>query len=828
MKTTTPALVRQVHAAILAFCLASTASTMHAATYTWTGEGTNNSWGSGSNWSGGTAPAFIDTDDLVFNTLTRGTNSVGATNRAVRSITFGDQIDGGFVVNYNTFNGGTGVNLTMSAGSGDASITVDAGAEGNITMGTNTGWTGTFSNLVLATNLNVIHNGTGLLLFNRQIAGAGVALTKSGTGTMQLNNFNTNFTGAYNINEGTLVASAFATNSANSGLDLDTASAINLGGGTLWIRGNSTVSRTYTNPPVKVNAASTLVWSNASTNTSYGLVLSGFNTLALNPGSLVVLNASANTALTNPITISRNITGSGDLTNMGYNNIASSTNNYALGRLTLSGANANWNGDLVVARGTVNLGGNGTNVPAGKGTIVLGSTGDSFGAGLGTFFTTNVVPLNGDVFISNNIIVRAGGFRSLRPAGDHRYNFTGDITLEGSLNVDSALNFYTDKWINLPGNISGAGGLDITRTSLGGYIELSGSNSYAGPTTLSNGATLRVTNGNAIPDTSAVGLFGPLATNGPNVFTNSLRILASETIGSLSASGPEAAVVINAAAVLSTGGDNSSTTYAGRISGGGGLVKAGTGTMTLNGTNAHGGDTVVNSGRLELGPTGSLAFVIGASGINNAVSGPGSALFRGTFNIDLAAASTNSGDSWTLVSVALPAYDGGFQVDGFTNNSGTWSRGTNGVTYQFTQSSGVLTVVGTNTAPYSAWVGYWQGVDPGFTNTAGAADPDGDGFDNNLEFAFDGNPTVGTPALLSVTSSGTNAVFRYVARNTGATYGVRGTTNLAGGPWTNALVTVTNSAETNNVFLPADYTRKEFTVPAAGREFFRVEAVIAP
>jgi hypothetical protein len=210
------------------------------------------------------------------------------------------------------------------------------------------------------------------------------------------------------------------------------------------------------------------------------------------------------------------------------------------------------------------------------------------------------------------------------------------------------------------------------------------------------------------------------------------------------------------------------------------------------------------------------------------VSGAGSAFFRGVFNIDLTTASTNDGDSWTLVSVAVPAYDGGFQVAGFTNNGGDWSFGTNGVLYQFAQSSGVLTVVNTNTTPYSGWVSYWQGVDTNFTNTAGTADPDGDSFDNNLEFAFDGNPTLGTPALLSATKSGADAVFRYVARNAGVAYEVQSTTDLAAGPWTNAAVTVTNSADTNNILLPAEYTRKEFTVPATGREFFRIEAAFDP
>jgi hypothetical protein len=151
------------------------------------------------------------------------------------------------------------------------------------------------------------------------------------------------------------------------------------------------------------------------------------------------------------------------------------------------------------------------------------------------------------------------------------------------------------------------------------------------------------------------------------------------------------------------------------------------------------------------------------------------------------------------------------------------------VDYVFSQSSGNLTVVSTSSpTPYNAWVSYWQTNSAGFTNTAGTADPDGDQFDNNEEFAFDGNPTVGTPALLTATKSGTNTIFNYVARNSGVTYQVRATTNLATGPWSNSLVTVSNSANTNGINIPADYTRKEFTVPGAGNEFYKVEASFTP
>ncbi|WP_249225737.1 autotransporter domain-containing protein [Tardiphaga alba] len=55
------------------------------------------------------------------------------------------------------------------------------------------------------------------------------------------------------------------------------------------------------------------------------------------------------------------------------------------------------------------------------------------------------------------------------------------------------------------------------------------------------------------------------------------------------------------------GGDNSSTTYAGAITGSGGVIKAGAGQLTLEGINAYTGATSVDGGTLSLGLNGSIA-----------------------------------------------------------------------------------------------------------------------------------------------------------------------------------------------------------------------------
>jgi hypothetical protein len=249
------------------------------------------------------------------------------------------------------------------------------------------------------------------------------------------------------------------------------------------------------------------------------------------------------------------------------------------------------------------------------------------------------------------------------------------------------------------------------------------------------------------------------------------------------------------------------------------------GVLVLEGTNSMTNNITVNGGLLELASSGSALFKIGANGVNNTIAGAGSALFQGTFVIDLTTAATAPGSTWTLVSVTSSSYPG-FNVAGFTNSGGTWTRGTNGVTYQFVQTNGVLSVVGAPLSPYNVWTSIYGLTG---TNAVGTADPDNDGFNNNTEYAFDGNPTVGSPAFARATRSGTNTVVSFVGRKvpTEATYIVLSTTNLSLGPWTtNNSVVVTNSADQSGILLPADYERREFTAPAGLRNFFRIKAEV--
>ncbi len=110
----------------------------------------------------------------------------------------------------------------------------------------------------------------------------------------------------------------------------------------------------------------------------------------------------------------------------------------------------------------------------------------------------------------------------------------------------------------------------------------------------------------------------------------------------------------------------------------------------LSGNNSFTGD-IINKARFELADGANFVFDIGASGVNNAISGSSAltTLINGVFEFDLSGATSNEGDSWSLVTAANTTYGSSFEVAGFDNTSGVWSNGS----YLFNQSTGLLTLV---------------------------------------------------------------------------------------------------------------------------------------
>jgi YVTN family beta-propeller protein/autotransporter-associated beta strand protein len=211
---------------------------------------------------------------------------------------------------------------------------------------------------------------------------------------------------------------------------------------------------------------------------------------------------------------------------------------------------------------------------------------------------------NGNALLASGLTFKANTSGALActlasgPTGSSGPVFTGGTLQIGGANIVSALPITlmsqggtidtNGNSATLSGAISGPGGL----TKVGaGTLTLSGSSTYTGATSV-NAGTLQAGVVNAFSPFSAF-----TVASGATLDLNSFN----QTIGSLAGAGSATL----GSAMLTTGNDNTSTTFSGTISGTGSLTKIGSGTLMLTGINTYSGRTAVNGGTLEV--DGSIA-----------------------------------------------------------------------------------------------------------------------------------------------------------------------------------------------------------------------------
>jgi fibronectin-binding autotransporter adhesin len=604
-------------------------SITHAAVIVWKDVGT--AFTTGANWVGGVAPANSTATDIAsFGTVATFQPNLSTGNRSINGLAFTATSVVTFSGTSTLTIGGSGINNSSASGLKTVSLALVLGASQTFT---NNGSLTVSGNINGGAN-NLILTGTGGSgLISGILSGTGT-LTMSGTGTWALSGANT-FTGKTSINSGTLSVNSLANTSTSSALGAPTTVA----NGTIAI-GSTTTGATlaYTGTGSTTNRVIDL----AGTTGGATLDASGSGALVFTSAMTATGAGSKTLTLTGSSTAANTIQGA--IVNNSGANITSLAKS-GTGTWVLSGANT-FTGATTINAGTLQI-----SADNNLGQAPGAATASQLTLGGGTLEATAGFTLN-----SNRGIALTSATTS---------NLTAD----------------TGQGLNYGGIIAGAGNINYGTAATGtGTITLSGANTYTGSTTITAGA-VNIQNGDALGNASntanttvasgaSLQMAGNITTtnagtlvlngtgtgsgalqnlSGNNTWNSNVTIASNATIFS-STAGNLLTLGNTAGTSLFTMGANTVTfdgpgdtwinSNVGVSGDTGGLVKNGTGKLTLYGYNTfYTGATTVNAGSMDLlvGP-----FNTGIYGINGALTigtGPSNPALAGTVNVNIA---TNS------------------------------------------------------------------------------------------------------------------------------------------------------------------------------------------
>ena len=519
------------------------------------------------------------------------------------------------LLNLNTFNGTTSIN---NGAISVYSVSTGTNAQG-LGRGTtvNLGVAGTSSGMLIYTgiagtldkNINALGNGTDTV----QNSGSGLltlngTLTKNGT-KLTLNGGTSGITVS-----GMITGTSAGSDLVISGGTTTLTNTSNDYNGPTYVQGGGTLVNNRAGAGAALPAGTTLYIGGADNTTgTFDLggnsqTVAGLNTQGSGGASNVVTNnGSANAALT--------VSGGGTFAGVIRNG---STNTTAL---TVTG------GTLVVS---------GANTYTGTTTVTAGTLSTSAAERISDFSAITVA--SGATFL-------LGGSETVGSiAGAGSYSIAGVTLTAGGDNTSTTVS----------GNITGAGGA-LTKTG-SGTLTLAGANTYTGTTTVTAG-TLSTNAADRISDSSAITL-----SSGATFLLG-----GNETVGSIAGAGNYSIAGFR----LTAGGDNSSTTVSGNITGAGGaLTKTGSGTLTLAGANTYTGTTTIAEGTLALGAGASL----GNAGGSDIVLGGASASAGSTATLTIAPTATVSLDAAVTYTANAGANNLGATISGGTIALNSGSR----------------------------------------------------------------------------------------------------------------------------------------------------------
>jgi fibronectin-binding autotransporter adhesin len=422
------------------------------------------------------------------------------------------------------------------------------------------------------------------ITFNNPLSGTG-GVTKAGSGVLIYNAVNT-YTGNTAVSAGTL-----KTNAAN---------AIPSGSG-------------YGNVSVAYGATLNL---NGYSQTINGL--SGLGTVDNGSGSS-----------TYAISV-----GGNNADGQFYGNIKNtygkvSLNKIGTGTLTISSTANTYTGSTFITGGTLKLGATAAGLYEG----MLSSYFDISSANPKTAVQLTTVEANTSFGATQTWVY--SGYMYNSGSSSVTWTFAENFDDAARLLIDGAQVLYDTQWnvqtsatrtltpglhsfeLRLGGNgtPNGPSGTGVNGTGLGIAYSTNGGTTYSALTDPGDGSLFRLSSSlnGSLPSASAV----VMSSNTTFDLNN-----YSTTIGSLAdADGnPTDHHVLLGSGTLTLGGNGTSTTFSGIISGSGGLIKTGTGAIVFGGGNAYSGTTSVAGGVLELGNVSALGDTAGGTSVENGAS----------------------------------------------------------------------------------------------------------------------------------------------------------------------------------------------------------------
>lgn len=648
---------------------------------------------------------------------------------------------------------------------------------------------------------SAIRNASDLTVSGQVLStGVGSGFVKQGAGNLIFthggaNTFGSAVFAGFNVQAGSVTFDGTAGGQVNSvagefhmGTALDVPANLNVTNTTLnvasWLaiglgNGNDGVSSlTVTN--------STLNTGNFSTGYNNGQANNASEAFVNVTGSTWTNNGTVNYVESADATGTLNLNNSTWISNVGVFNMAIGNNTNAT--LTISGNSELRVNRFLMAHGTGSVA-----------NVIIEDSG-SLNKTTGSWMSIG----NSGTGVGNMTVRDSGSVSSV--GGDFNISDTatskGFLTIEDSATVSSGGNTFVGKGTGTEGGVTQTGG---TFNQDGGYLVIARFDDSIGNYNISGGVlnqddvnlgilvaeegdgTLTVS-GTAEVNVNGAGLFittqisglgnGVVNLNGGTITCRRIaerdNALGNSTFnfngGILKAgagsnadfmSGLDSAVVGTGGAIIDSNGETIAIGQ--QLTGTGALTKQGAGTLLLNGSNTYPGATTVTAGTLA--GSGSVAgpLVVSAGAViapGNAIGtfGAAGATVSGSFAcqidgagndqlavsgaLDLSSATDSLDIAVSGAGATLPVY----VIASYTSLTGTFNTVNglpSGYSVDYAYNGGTQIALVQALTPFQTWVNSYF---PGETNPAiigAAADPDGDGQANNLEFALGGAPDDG-------------------------------------------------------------------------------------